>query len=120
MRVMRIDERNLVQDGPGVNFVVFLYEGGDGATTSWSVDSYLVTDAEFTDVLDWLRENLPRHACYSVGVVIDPPGPTADSDVDVTWVLGADVLNTDPRHWTSSERRIAEGMLARRHRVTIP
>lgn len=119
MRVTGIDERMLAQDGPGVNFVVFIYEGGADPDTSWSVDSYLLTDTEFSEVLDWVRQNLPRQACYSVGVVVDPPVPTADSDVDVTWVLGADLLNQDPRHWTATERRIAEGMLARRDRVPI-
>ena len=128
MQVMRIDERNLCREGTGVNFVVFIYKGGDDPNKSssvdghksWSVDSYLLTDADFTEVLAWLGENLPREACYSVGVVFDPPRPTADSEVAVMWVLGADLLNQDPRYWTSVERRIAEGMLSRRHRVSIP
>jgi hypothetical protein len=128
MRITGIDERNLGRQDSGVNFVVFIYEGGDDPNESssvesyksWSVDSYLLTDADFMEVLDWLGTNLPRDSCYSVGVVFDPPRPTSDSEVDVTWVLGADLLNTDPRHWTSTERRIAQGMLSRRHRVTIP
>jgi hypothetical protein len=120
MRVTGIDERNLRRQDTGVNFVVFIYEGGDDPGTSWSVDSYLLTDADFTEVLDWLGENLPDQACYSVGVAFDPPRPTADSEVDVEWVLGADLLNTDPRHWTSVEQRIAAGMLARRHHVRLP
>jgi hypothetical protein len=128
MRVKGIDERKLCREGTGVNFVVFIYEGGDDPNESssvdgprsWSVDSYLLTDADFTEVLAWLGENLPGKACYSVGVVCDPPRPTADSEVAVVWVLGADLLNSDPRYWTSGERRIAEGMLSRRHRVSIP
>jgi hypothetical protein len=119
MQIVGMDERHLKRDGPGTNFVAFIYEGGD-ATTSWSVDSYLVTDAELADVLEWLQGHLPEKACYSVGVVVDPPRPTETSDVEVTWVIGADVLNMDPRHWTPMERRIAEGMLARRHRTSIP
>ncbi len=128
MQVMGIDERKLHREGTGVNFVIFIYKGGDDPNKrpsadgyrSWSVDSYLLTDADFTEVLAWLSENVPHEACYSVGVVLDPPKPTADSEVAVMWVLGADLLNTDPRHWTSVERRIAEGMLSRRHRVSMP
>jgi hypothetical protein len=128
MQVMGIDERNLRRQGTGVNFVVFIYEDGDDPNKSssvdgrksWSVDSYLLTDADLTEVLAWLGENLPRNACYSVGVVFDPPRPTAGSEVDVEWVLGADLLNSDPRYWTSVERRIAERMLSRRHRVSVP
>jgi hypothetical protein len=128
MQVMGIDERKLRRQGTGVNFVVFIYENGSDQTSlrpvdgykSWSVDSYLLTDADFTEVLAWLGENLPRNACYSVGVVFDPPRPTAGSEVDVEWVLGADLLNTESRSWTSVERRIAEGMLSRRHRVSMP
>jgi len=120
MQVMGIDERKLSREGTGANFVVFIYEGGDDPNRSWSVDSYLLTDADFTEVLGWLGENLPHEACYSVGVVFDPPRPTADSEVAVMWVVGADLLNSDPRYWTSVERRIAEGMLSRRHRVSIP
>ena len=120
MQVAGIDERNLRRQGTGSNFVVFIYKGGDNPDTSWSVDSYLLSDAEFTEVLGWLREALPRQACYSVGVVFDPQRPTAAADVDGVWVLGADVLNTDPRHRSSVEQRIAEEMLARRHRVNIP
>jgi hypothetical protein len=123
MRVTGFDERYLVRDRPGTHFVVSIYqggsyEGGGQPDTPWSVDSHLLTDTEFTEVLGWVRENLPREACYSVGVVIDPAHPTVDSDLDVSWVLGADVLNKPPRYWTSSEQLIAKGMLARRHRDT--
>jgi len=128
MQVTGIDERKLRREGNGVYFFVFIYEGGDDPNEpssvdgykSWSVDSFLLTDADFTEVLAWLGDNLPRKACYSVGVVFDPARPTADAEVDVKWVLGADLLNSDPRSWTSVERRIAEGMLSRRHRVSMP
>jgi hypothetical protein len=120
MQVAGIDERNLRREDPGTNFVVFIYVGEGEPGMSWSVDSYLLTDVDFTEVLGWLRENVPNDACYSVGVVVEPPRPTADSDVEVMWVLGADFLNTDPRHLTPVEARITEGMLARRHRVTLP
>jgi len=91
MQVMGIDERQLRGEDTGVNFIVFIYEGGDDPNMpssvdghkSWSVDSYLLTDADLTEVLAWLGENLPRNACYAVGVVIDPPSPTASSEVDV-------------------------------------
>ena len=128
VQVMGIDERKLHREGTGANFVVFIYEGGEDPNRpssadghgSWSVDSYLLTDADFAEVLAWLGEQLPRNACYSVGVVLGPPRPTAASEVAVRWVLGADLLNSDPRYWTSAERRIAEGMLSRRHRVSMP
>src|SRR5215212_1576670 len=117
MRVTGIDARNLRRQGTGTYFVVFIYEGSEESDKSWAVDSCLLTDA--AGVLEWLRNKLPRDACYSVGVVTDPPRPTAASDMHLTWVLGADLLNKQPRHWTSTEHRIAEGMLARRNRVTI-
>jgi len=120
MRVTGIDERNLRRQDTGTDFVVFIYEGGDEQHRSWSVDGYLITDVDFTEVLEWLRDNLPRAACYSVGVVLDPPRPTSESEVDVAWVLGADLLNTHRRNRTQTEQRIAEGMLARRDRVDIP
>ena len=120
VRVTGIDERSLGRQGTGTDFVVFIYEGGDRPGVSWSVDSYLLTEAGFTDVLEWLRENLPNQACYSVGAVFEPARPTADSEIGVVWVLGADLLNTDPDHWTPVEQRIAREMLDRLGRVTIP
>jgi hypothetical protein len=56
MRVQGIDERNLVEVRDGGNFVVFIYEGSD--ETSWSVNSYLLTDADLPSVLRWLGDNL--------------------------------------------------------------
>lgn len=119
MKVEGIDERNLLHDGPGGNFVVFIYEGGNEHTSSWSVDSYLFTDAGLPDVLRWLSDNLPMECCWSLGVVTTPEWPTPETEVDVSWVVGADVLNTDPRHRTEDEQRLAVEMLARRHRVAL-
>ena len=106
-------------DSPGTNFVVFIFEGDDRPDSSWSVDSYLATDGELVDVLDWLGFHLPEGACYAVGVVVAPADPTTDSRLDVLWLLGADVLNMDPRNWTPTERRRAEAMLARRSSVKL-
>jgi hypothetical protein len=118
MHVTGFDERHMVQEVTGGNFVVFIYEGGD-ASRSWSVDSLLLTDTDVPQVLNWLRQNLPTDACWSLGVVRDPSDPTAESDLDVAWIVGADVLNSDPRTWDPDERRLAEEMLARRHRVEL-
>ncbi|MEJ7689797.1 MAG: hypothetical protein WKF76_04845 [Nocardioidaceae bacterium] len=120
MRVTGIDARKLVREGRGANFVVFIYEGGDAPNASWSVDSYLLTDTDLPHVRHWLRQNLPVDSCWCLGVVLDPALPTAESDVNVRWVVGADVLNMAPRHWSSTERRMVEEMLARRHRVALP
>lgn len=119
MQVTGFDERHMVQERAGANFVVLVYEGGDAFTSSWSVDSLLLTDTTIPHVLKWLRENLPTDACWSLGVVRDPSDPTAGSDLDVAWNVGADVLNRDPRTWDPHERRLAEEMLARRHRVEL-
>lgn len=105
MRATGIDERNLVQEGRGANFVVFIYEGGDAPNTSWSVDSLLLTDTDVPQVLDWLRESLPADSCWSLGVVLDPAVPTAESDLSVRWIVGADVLNMAPRHRSPVEKR---------------
>jgi hypothetical protein len=119
MHVSGVDERMLAMDRPGTNYVVFIFEGDHSPDSSWSVDSYLVTDGELVDVLDWLGQHLPKGACYALGVVIAPADPTTDSQLDVLWVLGADVLNMDPHDWTSTERRRAEAMLARRNSVRL-
>jgi hypothetical protein len=120
MHVTAIDERNLVREGHGSNFVVFVYEGGAAPDTSWSVGSHLLTDTDLPQVLQWLRHNLPVDSCWALGVVMDPSLPTAESDVEVAWLVGADVLNRAPHHWSRAEQRLAEEMLARRHRVTLP
>ena len=70
-------------------------------------------------MLDWLGGQLSPTAAYSVGVVVSPDSPTTDSELDVRWVLGADVLNRDPDDRTHTERRRAGAMLARRGRVRI-
>ena len=119
MRVTGFDERHVVRERHGGDFVVFVYEGSDRPHTSWSVDSLLLTDTDVPQVLDWLRENLPVDSCWSLGVVLDPEHATPESDLQIAWIVGADVLNMDPRDWTSGERRVAEEMLARRHRVEL-
>ena len=78
MRVTGIDERNLVRDTPGADFVVFIYTGGDASgSSSWSVDSLLLTGTDIPQVLHWLRQNLPTDSCWSLGVVplLLPPHP---------------------------------------------
>lgn len=118
MKVEGIDERALSREHDGGNFLVFIYEGsGDPRTGSWSVDSYLLTDADLAAVFGWLRENLPVNCCWSLGVVMKPDAPTIESDLSVSWIVGSDVLNMDGHHWTPKERRLAESMLARRHHV---
>ena len=120
MRVTGFDERHLVGESPGANFVVYIYEGGDAPQQSWSVDSLLMTDTDVPQILHWLRTNLPTDSCWSLGIVLEPQRPTAESDLNVSWVVGADVLNIDPSRWDPEDRRLAEEMLARRHRVDLP
>jgi hypothetical protein len=120
VQVTGFDERHLVREGPGANFVVFIYEGGDTAGRSWSVESLLMTDTDVPQALHWLRQNLPTDACWSLGVVLDPEHPTAESDLKIDWIVGADVLNIDPGKRDPELQRLAEEMLARRHRVHLP
>lgn len=120
MQVRPIDERCLARERNGASFVVFIYQGGDARDASWAVDSRLLTDADLLEVLHWLTENLPRDCCWSLGLVRDPVEPTGESEVDVSWIVGADVLNTSPAARSADEQRIAEEMLARRHRVALP
>lgn len=121
MDVQRVDERALGQQGHGADFVVFVYEGGDhpSGNVSWSVDSLLLTDTDVPQVLSWLREHLPVGCCWSLAVVLAPPRPTPASQLDVAWIVGADVLNTSPGDRDADEQRVAEEMLERRHRVTL-
>lgn len=119
MRVEAIDERHLVHEHNGANFVVFIYKGGGAPNTSWSVHSRLITDADLPEVLRWLTDNLPTDSCWSLGLVRDPAQPTTVSDVDVAWIVGSDVLNMDPVNWSSEEQRMAGEMLARRHHVAL-
>jgi hypothetical protein len=118
MRVTGFDERHLVRETIGANFVVFIYEGRPQYGSSWSVDSRLLTDTDVPEVLGWLKENLPTDSCWSLGIVLNPAQPTPDSDLTVAWVVGADVLNMG--EWEPQHRRLAEEMLARRHRVEMP
>lgn len=128
MRVETIDERK-VYERDGTNFVVFIFKGSDRPNVSWSVHSYLVTDADLPEVLRWLTDNLPTESdanrnpdpitCWSLGLVRDPVRPTRESDMDVAWIVGADVLNKQEAYLTSHEQRIADQMLARRHNVAL-
>jgi hypothetical protein len=117
MKVDGIDERNLVGVRDGGNFVVFIYEGSDD--TSWSVDSYLLTDADLPSVLRWLGDNLPVNCCWSLGVVEQPERPTPDTDVHISWVVGGDVLNWAAAQRDPEAQRMAHEMQARRHRLTL-
>ena len=129
MRVEEIDERHLVREREGADFVVFIYMGGEARNTSWSVYSYLITDADLPQVLRWLTEKLPTDrdvaldagtiTCWSLGLIRDPAQPTTETDVDVAWIVGSDVLNSDPATLSSHEQRIADEMLARRHNVAL-
>jgi hypothetical protein len=128
MKVEGIDERCLGQSRDGADFLVFIYEGGDRVSTSpsgeqvnfsWSVDSLLLTDCDLPGALGWLRVNLPVNCCWSLGVVLQPQQPTTDSELTVSWVVGADVLNLSPHTWSPEERRLAEEMLTRRHHVSL-
>jgi hypothetical protein len=121
VEVEGIDERALGEQGYGSNFVVFIYEGGDSASKnfSWSVDSLLLTNTDLPQVLAWLGEHLPVGCCWSLAVVHAPKRPTPESRVDVAWIIGDDVLNTPPENRAPEEQRIAEEMVARRHRVTL-
>lgn len=119
MKVLGIDERNVVKERDGGNFIVFIYEGGPEAHTSWSVDSYLLTEADLPSVWGWLSENLPVDSCWSLGVVEKPAQPSADTEVSISWVVGGDVLNRDADDREPQEQRLAEEMMARRHRLTL-
>lgn len=120
MRIEGIDERALARERHGADFLVFIYQSGNSTSTSWSVDSYLITDSALDGVLHWLRENLPVDSCWALGVVETRARPTAESDVEVAWIVGADVMNTQPRDRTADEQRVVTEMLARRHRVAFP
>lgn len=120
MEIERIDERALREQGYGSNFVVFIYEGDDDdPNTSWNVDSLLLTDTDLPQVLRWLSENLPVGCCWSLAVVHSPRRPTSESRVDVTWIIGDDVLNTPATVRDDEEQRVAAEMLERRHRVDL-
>lgn len=125
MRVQQIDERRLIREENGANFVVFIYKDGgtpqpSWVNTSWAVDSLLFTDVALADVLKWLSEHLPTNSCWSLGVVREPARPTTETHLDVSWIVGSDVLNTSPSDRTLDQQRIADEMLSRRHQVSFP
>lgn len=117
MQVQGIDERHVVMEGNGAHFVVFIYTGGGAPQTSWAVDSLLITDADLSEVLRWLMENLPTNSCWALGLVRDPARPSTETAVDLSWIVGSDVLNMDPSDRSSDQQRLADEMLARRHQV---
>jgi hypothetical protein len=124
MQVRGIDERRLTSERNGGHFVVFIYTDGGasqtpGAETSWAVDSLLITDAAMPEVLHWLTENLPRDSCWSLGLVRNPARPSTETDVDVAWIVGSDVLNVSPPDRSPEQQRIAEEMMARRGQVSL-
>lgn len=119
MQVHGIDERLLSHERRGGHFLVFVYEGSRAPDTSWSVHSRLITDADLPEVLRWLGSNLPPGCCWSLGVVREPADPSPRTEVDVSWIVGADVLNMDRADRSADEQRIAEAMLARGHRVDL-
>lgn len=119
MQITGFDERHLTDEAVGANFVVFVYEGGDAADRSWSVDSLLLTDTDVPRVLRWLGEHLPSDSCWSLGIVLDPEHPTTESGLRVAWIVGADLLNHQPDNLAPDERHLVEEMLARRHRVAL-
>lgn len=118
MKVECVDERSLGEQGYGANFVAFIYDGDDDdRDTSWSVDSFLLTETDLPQALGWLRENLPQGCCWSLGVVLEPRRPTPADGIDVAWIIGDDVLNVPPESRDAEEQRVAEEMVTRRHRV---
>lgn len=117
MQVQGIDERRLMMERHGADFLVFIYMGGRGHEGS-IVDSYLLTDSDVPSALAWLRDNLPKDACWALGVVTDPVPATPETDVDVAWIIGADVLNYDLGE-IPEWQPIAEEMLARRDSVSL-
>ncbi len=119
MQVLGIDERRLTRERDGADFVVFIYTGGDAPQTSWAVDSLLITDAAMSEVLRWLMDNLPTGSCWSLGLVCEPAQPSKDTDLDVAWVVGSDVLNISPSDRSPDQQRIAEDMMARRDQVVL-
>ena len=84
------------------------------------MDRHLLTGSDLPRALTWLGDHLPDGCCWSLGVVQDPPPPGAEPGLHVSWLVGADVLNTHPRAPGSEEQRLADEMLARRHRVVLP
>jgi hypothetical protein len=119
MKVEGIDERALQTERGGAAWLVFVYEGGDREYSSWAVDSFLITDAQLPEVLAWLRDNLPADSCWALAVVHSPERPTTASELDVSWVVGGDLLNTSHEHLSAGEQRLVEEMLARRHFVSL-
>src|SRR4051794_16431867 len=95
MKVNGIDERVVWGRAHRADFIVFIYESesADETNGSWSIDSYLLSDADLPAVFTWLGANLPQGCCWSLGVVRESVVPGHESLKTVSWVVGADVLN---------------------------
>ncbi|KQV64996.1 hypothetical protein ASC64_14940 [Nocardioides sp. Root122] len=123
MQIQGIDERRLASERMGGHFVVFVYTDGGASQTpgaeTWAVDSLLITDAAMPEVLHWLTENLPTDCCWSLGLVLSPATPSTETDVDVAWIVGSDVLNMSPADRSPEQQRIAEEMMTRRGQVSL-
>jgi hypothetical protein len=119
VEVHGIDERHLVREHEGADFVLFVYQGDPAPDTSWSVDSEMITDATLPEVLAWLPSRLPEDCCWSLGVITEPSPARPEEDFALVWVVGADLLNADSRGLGERERRLVDEMLARRHRVDL-
>ena len=120
MIVDGVDERHLVSERDIGSFLLFIYEGSDKPHSSSSVDSRLILGAQLDEVLEWLPTELPENCCWSLGVITHPDDPSSESDLHVAWIVGADLLNFDPRGRSREQQRIVDAMLARRHRVSLP
>jgi hypothetical protein len=122
IKVAGIDERMVASERTGADFLVFVYEGGDVVDeggSSWSVDSYLLSEADLPEVMVWLHDNLPRGCCWSLAVVQHPEPAATDSSLEVAWIVGGDVLNIQRRHRSPDQEKLAQEMLARRHAVLV-
>lgn len=62
---------------------------------------------------------MPAESCWSLGLVREPTKPTTHSELNVSCIVGADILNVDPADWSFDEQRIVEEMLARRLRAPL-
>ena len=81
MKVTGVDERDVVAKRQSANLVVFLYEGGDQPSRSWSVDSYLLAEADLHGALVWLSDHLD--CCWSLGAVSEPATPATGSELTI-------------------------------------
>lgn len=117
MEATGIDERRMVSERIGADFLVFFYEGEENPGSY--VDSLLLTNADLPAALAWVRDNIPTNACWSLGVITSPTPATTETEVEAAWIIGADVLNLNPDDRSAAEERVAREMLARRDSVDL-